>query len=181
MATLFAQHNYLSQSLLALSRFLIVEPTTSRMPDAYRMWLSGWQGRVTVSADGKVDVKVHGPPDSAEGDFLQLDVNVGVSRVGAMTAGNGKTQAQLLVDQLQFWMMTLATGDKPADRTAFTWRYYAPFFAEMYRRGYVESLVYWVSQRTNMTGVQEWIANPANRDRATEFVRWTQQYPWPKD
>jgi len=181
MASLFARHGYLSQGLMALSRFLMLEPGSSRTGDAYRMWLSGWQGGVTIGADGKVNAQVRVPPDSAEGDFLQMDVAVGASRGAVLATASGKPAAQLLVEQLNYWMLLLAKDDKPADRSAFAWRYYAPFFAEVYRRGYVEPLAYWVSQRTNLPGVQEWIADAANRQRATEFMQWAQQYPWPKD
>ena len=36
------------------------------------------------------------------------------------------------------------------------------------------------SQRTDLEGVREWILNVANRQRATEFVQWSQKYGWPK-
>jgi hypothetical protein len=52
---------------------------------------------------------------------------------------------------------------------------------ELQRRGYAEPFTYWVSQAVNLPGVQEWIASPSNRQRASEFMQWSQQYAWPKD
>jgi tetratricopeptide (TPR) repeat protein len=123
IAEIFFRKRYLSQTLFALSRFLILEPRTARTGDAYRMWFDGWQAGVTVNADGKVNVAVITPPDAAEGNFLQMDVTVGVSRAGAMASAAGKTQAQAFVQQLDFWFSSLTKIDQTgADRTAFAWR-----------------------------------------------------------
>jgi hypothetical protein len=93
--------------------------------------------------------------------------------------GAGKTDAQLLIDQLDGWFKLL-DNDKVTDRSAFAWRYYVPYFIELQKKGYTELFVYWVSQRTNLGGVREWAADAANRQRVSAFLQWSQQYVWPK-
>jgi tetratricopeptide (TPR) repeat protein len=56
--------------------------------------------------------------------------------------------------------------------------YYMPFIAEMQQKKLVEPFVYYVSQRTNLPGVREWLT--VNRERVLELLAWAKQYQFPK-
>ena len=181
LGKLFMRKGLTSQGVLAVSRFLVLEPASPRTGDAYRAWIEVLRRSVSREADGKMTMSVNPTGDVAsEGDFLQQDLLIGISRASAMAQSEGKTQAQILVAQLDGWFAMLAS-DKVTDRSAFAWSYYAPYFIELQKRGYTEPFVYWVSQRTDLPGVREWVAAAANRQRANEFVQWSQQYVWPKN
>jgi Flp pilus assembly protein TadD len=177
---LFMRKGLASQGVLAISRFLVLEPASARTAEAYRAWLDVLRGSVSTNADGKMTMSVNPGTDvGSEGNFLQQDLLIGISRASAMAQSEGKTQAQILVGQLDGWLAMLAS-DKVTDRSAFAWSYYAPYFIELQKRGYTEPFVYWISQRTDLPGVREWVADPANRERVSAFVQWSRNYVWPK-
>jgi tetratricopeptide (TPR) repeat protein len=169
---------YRTQAILALSRFLILEPSSPRAAQVYPAWLKAITGSVTQGPDGKINLAVDPTERTGEGNFTQAEVTLGLSRAAALTQGAGKTQAQILVDQLTQWFGMLAS-EKVTDSPAFASAYYVPYFVELQKRGYTESFVYWVSQQSDLQGVRAWIGDSANRLKASEFIQWSKQYSWP--
>jgi hypothetical protein len=174
----FLLAGYRTQAILALSRLLILEPSGPRAAQAHAAWLKAITGSVAV-ADGKINLNVDPTERIGEGNFTQADITLGLSRAAALTQASGKTQAQLLVDQLTQWFHMLGT-EKMTDPVSFTGVYYVPYFVELQKRGYTEAFVYWASQQSDLQGVREWIADASNRMKASEFIQWSKQYVWPK-
>jgi len=179
LGKLFMRRGNKAPGILALTRFLILEPTSARTGEAYQAWLGILQQSAVRGADGNITVPANWSADTSEGDFSPQYLALGIGRTGALLLPPGPTQAQLLVQLLDGWFQSFA-GEAPSERTAFAWTYYAPYFIELQKRRYTEPFVYWVSQRTNLEGVREWIADAANRQRGTEFIQWSQRYAWPK-
>jgi tetratricopeptide (TPR) repeat protein len=165
-------------AILALSRFLILEPSGPRAAQVHQAWLKAITGGVSSDANGKINLSVDPTERTGEGNFTQSDITLGLSRAAALTQGAGKTQAQILVEQLAQWFRMLGVEKMP-DPPVFTGVYYVPYFVELQKRGYTEAFVYWVSQQSDLPGVREWIADPANRLKASEFVQWSKKYAWP--
>jgi tetratricopeptide (TPR) repeat protein len=169
---------YRTPAILALSRFLILEPSGTRAAQVHSAWLKAVTGGVSSDANGKISLNVDPTERTGEGNFTQADITLGLSRAAALTQSAGKTQAQILIDQLTQWFRMLGV-EKMADPPGFAAIYYVPYFVELQKRGYTEAFVYWVSQQSDLQGVKEWIADPANRLKASEFVQWSKAYAWP--
>ena len=59
LGKLFMRKGLTSQGVLALSRFLVLEPASPRTGDAYRAWLEVLRRSVSTGADGKMTISVN--------------------------------------------------------------------------------------------------------------------------
>jgi tetratricopeptide (TPR) repeat protein len=181
LGSVFYRTNYKTPALLAVSRFLILEPGSERAAGAYRIFQEILQGGVSQGKTSKdINISVDFSAKKDEGDFGAVDMAMGLSKAAGMTEGSkGKSEMQLLVEQLETFFAILSETDPKGDRSKFVWKYYIPYFTELKKRNYVEPFAYHVSQRSNVDGVQQWLK--ANGNRVNEFLTWSKQYQWPKD
>ncbi len=177
LGQVFQRGGYTTPALLALSTYLILEPAGRSSVQGYGLWRIVLRGGADDSRGGLAPAPARQPSKTDEGDFAALDRAVGESHVVAVAAQDGgATEIVALVAQLDRLLGALA--ERPAAAApAFADTHYVPYFVELKRRNFVEPFVYWVSQRTPVTGVQEWLAR--NRPRVQEFLDWTNAYEWP--
>lgn len=165
-----------SPALLALSRFLILEPGTARTADAYKAWYGILQQNLSKNAKGELEIQINPDKKRTEGDLLQLDMQIALSQTATATAN--QSVGERLVAQwnglLGVWSKYSAKGD--ADK--MLWRYYMPYFMELRQKNLVEPFVYYVSQNVNAPGIPEWLA--AHQDAVQAFVAWNTAYVWPE-
>jgi tetratricopeptide (TPR) repeat protein len=177
LARLFLLDDLKTAGLFALSRFLILEPGSARTPDAYQMWFRLLNGTLTQGAKS-LEISVNPAQKKDEGDLMKLDLHISLSKVAATKSAEGRSQIQLLADQVDLLFGVYASSAAGDDSATFLWKYYMPFIAEMHQKKLVEPFVYYVSQRTNLPGVREWLT--VNRERVLEFLAWAKQYQFPK-
>jgi len=173
---------YLAQGLatplfLASTRFMVLEPNTARSPRVYANWRSTLDSRTmpVLPPGSPLYDYVHSPQSTGEGDLTQLDAALVTSKAAA--AGVGKTQIELLVDQVDNLFGAYAKIQPGNDKDAFIWKYYIPYVVEMKQKGFVEPFVYYINQGPNLPGVREWLT--ANPDRVNTFLLWSRTYRWP--
>ena len=178
LGRLFLMDELVTPSLLAFSRFLIIEPASARTGDAYQLWFNLLNGGFKPGADGKgATINVNPLTKKDEGDIVKLDMLISLSRATA-AMGPERTQIQMMADQLKNLFGVFAGQSAGDDKDTFLWTYYMPFVAEMHKKDFVEPFVYFVSQRTNLPGVREWLT--VNRDRVNAFLQWARTFPFPK-
>jgi hypothetical protein len=115
-----------------------------------------------------------------EGDFGSIDLFLGIAKAAQKTEeAKSKTQAQLLVEQIDSFVGILTEIDAGKDKSKFVHKYYVPYFAEMKKRNLVEPFTYYAFQSSGIAGVEQWLA--ANDARVQEFLIWSNQYAWPQD
>ena len=174
LASIYGAQGLKTAVLLAFSRFLVLEPGSTRSQNA-------WVAFRAMLDDRPTPVPPQGHPfydyitsssQTGEGDLTQLDAALATSKTAAATAG--KSQIQVLVDQVDTLFGTYATM-QPGD--TFLWKYYIPYAIDMKQKGYVEPFVYYLNQRANLPGVREWLT--ANPDRVNTFLLWSRTYRWP--
>jgi tetratricopeptide (TPR) repeat protein len=166
-------------AVLAFSRFLMLEPATQRTAEGYQLWFRTLNGTLTPNKEGGgATISINPNQKKDEGDLTKLDLFISLSKVSATAGTEGKPQIQQLVDQLDSLFGVWGKQDPGADKDTFLWTYYMPFAAEMQKKNLVEPFVYFVSQRTNLPGVPDWIK--ANGDRLRAFVEWARSYTFPK-
>jgi len=180
LGRLFALDGLQTPALFAFSRFLILEPATARTNEAYQLWFrllngtlqpppaSGGAATITVNPDQKKD----------EGDLLKLDLQISLSKIAASASAETKSQIQLMADQLDMLFQVYAKVEPGEDKDTFLYTYYMPYFTEMQKLGHVAPFVYYVSQRTNLPGVREWLT--VNGDKVGAFLDWSRKYQFPR-
>ena len=177
LGRLFAMDDLKSPAILALSRFLILEPASARTPDAYQIWFRLLAGTLTApkGPDGTTNITVDLNQKKDEGDLTQMDFHISLSRLAASKSGEqAKPQIQIMADQLQALIGVWVGRGPGPDSETFLWSYYMPYFSEMQKQNFVEPFVYYVSQRTDLPGVREWLT--ANRERVVTFLDWSRKF-----
>lgn len=179
LARVFQTGGYSTPAFFALSRFLILEPGTNRTGPALNAWFQMLRGSVSTTADGKTQISVNPNAKTDEGDFTKFNMYIALSSVTKnVQGGNGGTEVQALATQVDQLFNMLPDDPGVNDAKTFTGTYYAPYFTELKRKNFAEPFVYFLCQRTNLTGVRDWIT--ANRARMQEFLDWNAAYAWPK-
>ena len=178
LAGIYGAQGLKTPVLLAFSRFLVLEPGSARSQVAYGGWRSMLDSRPTaVPPPGHPLYEyVTSARQTGEGDMTSLDAALAASKATA-TAAAGKSQIQMLVDQVDILFGMYATIQAGDAKDTFLWKYYIPYAVEMKQKGYVEPFVYFLNQRANLPGVREWLM--ANTDRVNTFLLWSRTYRWP--
>ena len=177
LGRLFAIDDLKTPAILAFSRFLILEPASPRTPDAYQIWFRLLAGTLVApkAADGSSNITVDLNQKKDEGDLTQMDFHIALSRLAASKSGEQeKPQIQIMADQLHALIGVWAGRGPGVDGETFLWSYYMPYFTEMQKQNLVEPFVYYVSQRTDLPGVREWLTT--NRERVIAFLDWSRKF-----
>jgi len=177
LGRLFALDDLKTPAILAFSRFLILEPASTRTPDAYQIWFRLLAGTLTAPKEpgGTANITVDVNQKKDEGDLTQMDFHIALSRLAASKSGDQpKQQIQIMADQLHALIGVWAGRGPGTDAETFLWSYYMPYFSEMQKQNLVEPFVYYVSQRTDLPGVREWLT--ANRERVIAFLDWSRKF-----
>jgi tetratricopeptide (TPR) repeat protein len=179
LGNLFYSEDYKTPALLALSRFLVLEPNSTRSDDAYKIVMKILQGGVTKGEGNQINIVVGMSGKKDEGDFGPADLALGLSSaVDSIEENKGKTKAQLAVEQLQTFFAILSEQNSKDKRSKFVWAYYIPYFGEMKDKNHVEPFYYYISRRSSDPDVKKWLDD--NYRRVNEFLNWSKQYQWPR-
>lgn len=178
LGKLFGADGLQTPALLALSRFLILEPASPRTGEAYQLWFRLLHGGLTpASGTAPTTIAVNQNQSRAEGNLTQLDLHISLSKIAAAKSAEAKTQIQTMADQLGMLFQVYGNVDPGADKDTFLFTYYMPYFVEMQKQGHTEAFVYFVSQRTDLPGVREWLT--VNGEKLKAFLTWSRTHPFP--
>jgi tetratricopeptide (TPR) repeat protein len=173
----YSKDNYKIPAMLALCRFLIVEPNSNRSVTAIQTLKAMAQSGVKSEDDKKITILMDASAKTDEGDFDAA--SLALSLMGAarrLEESKNKTQAQLFVDS--FDMLFSAMGNSDKKSAGFAWNYYRPYFVEMQSRKYVEPFCYYIQQTNKSDEVQNWLLK--NHAQVEEFLKWSRAYRWSK-
>jgi tetratricopeptide (TPR) repeat protein len=177
LGKLFGLDSLQTPALFALSRFLILEPATARTSEAYQLWFRLLNGTLQAGADGKPTIFVNPGQKKDEGDLTKLDLQISLSKISTAQSAETKSQIQAMADQLDVLFGVYSIVEPGEDKDMFLYTYYMPYFTQMQKQGYVQPFVYYVSQRTNLPGVREWLT--VNQDKVTAFLDWSRKFAFP--
>ncbi len=176
LTKLFLREDLRTPGLFAAGRFLILEPASPRIQEAYTLWYGVIRGNMAPDGKGGMTVKVNPAQSRDEGDLSQLDLHISLSRIAAM-AETDKTEIQKMAFQVDALLGVIASTPAAKDTSTFMGSYYMPYFLQMREKKFVEPFVYYISQRTPFPGVKEWLT--ANTERVEAFLSWSRSYEWP--
>lgn len=190
LGQVFQSSGYPTPAFLALSTFLVIDPSGSQALPGYGLWRAVLKGGVDPIPQAMSGTPT---PDRAmrstmtakategkkdEGDFAAFEARLAPTYSTFMAKLDGGTpEIQALVAQVNELLSTLP--EKPAGPAAasFVNRHYLPFFVQLRQHNFVEPFVYWASQRAPVPGVTDWLK--ANESKVREFLDWASKYSWP--
>ncbi len=165
--------------LFALSRFLILEPNSQRSKDALVQLQDVLNKFITVdkSDPQKIYVTVSPDSDAVDGDMSALELGLATTQATRHTDnGIGKTDLQWMAYAFQSFFQIMLELNEHESFAGFCWKYYAPYYIEMQRRGLTEAFVYLISRCSGAEEVNDWLKS--NSDKAKEFIAWNKNYQW---
>lgn len=176
LGRLFSTHDFRTPELLALSRFLILEPAGARALSGYKAWYGLLTTNVTRDADGKMQVSMNPAKlHTEEGNLAQLDLQIALTQIAA--GSGGPTAIESLVNQWTALLGVWGKYDAKDDADKMLWTYYMPYFSGLRDQKLIEPFVYFVSQKVGFPGAAAWVA--AHQDAVQAFLTWNTAYVWP--
>ena len=178
LASLYDRLGYRIPAILALSRFLLIEPDSQRSREALLMLdrlIGGGVSKGNKPNEIKITLALTPQSRKDEGDFDPVEVAMSMSLAAAQME-----EAKEQSSQFKLLAATYAVMAEVMSRTAgngFAARYYAPFYAEMDKRGYIEAFVGQAFQTARLAGSAGWTAG--NNGKRREFQIWLTGYQWP--
>jgi Tfp pilus assembly protein PilF len=179
LGEIFYQENYKIPSLLALCRFLVLEPKAKRSNKAFSRIQEILQRGVKVEDLDKknITVMIDENPKTDEGDFGAVDLGlVSIRALRYSDEYTGKSEIELITHEFNEFFSVMSEIDSTNKGIGFVWNYYVPYFIEMKRKNYIEPFCYYIYQTSNVKGIQEWLDK--NSAKADEFLSWSKDYKW---
>jgi Tfp pilus assembly protein PilF len=175
--------------MLALGRFLVLEPRSARA--AQRLPLLDRAMTQGVSKTGENAITINISADALKGingkssgpdNFGPAEMMLSISGATALTSPPGMpvpTAMEQFSNRFGSLCKVLGELDSKQKQAGFTWNYYVPYFVEMDRKGYVPAFTYLIhSSKTDAPEVQQWLA--AHPAEVQVFQEWSKTYIWPK-
>lgn len=175
----YLSSQYKIPAVLALSRFLILEPASPRSAQAAQMLLNAVQGGVSLQGKGTGKVTITLAPSSSvpkdEGDFGSLEIMLPMLVAGAsMDKGKEKSHQENL--QTLFAVLFGALEPKSSDKAGFAESFYAPYFKQLSEKKFPDTFVGFAIRNLEGADDKAWLA--ANQQNVRDFLAWSEAYAW---
>jgi tetratricopeptide (TPR) repeat protein len=178
LSVIYQQLGYRVPALLGFSRFLLIEPNGPRTEEVLTR-LNTLLGD-GVSRNGNANgftivVSMSSRENKDEGDFdsVALGMSIGLAAAQIASEKNESNPFKRVSSNYAVMSEILA---RPEGK-GFAVEYYAPFFAELDKQGFVEAFVYHAFSGAHFDGAHKWAEeNPA---KIADFQKWTSEYRWP--
>jgi len=178
------------QGLLALGRFLVLEPASPRSAQR-RQWLDQAMTQGVSQQDAShITVNISSASLKKKGgtkgdDFGPEEMLLSLSAASSLTVastldslGAPNTPVNRFIKQFSSLCSILGERQDQAGQ-GFARKYYAPYFAAMEKKGFVPAFAYLVhSSQTDAPEIQTWLTAHPNEVQA--FQEWSKNYEWPK-
>lgn len=180
----YYQNNCSISALLLFYRFLILEPNTQRSEAVFEAINDILKEMVEEEKKGVIAVKLKDIQGDCGGNFSSVYMAFGIMRMFRFAGSKTKkAKSENEIDRLVFEMDTLFSllENNKKKKEGFVWEFYAPFFVELKKRGYVKPLVMQVYFRKYEAAAKKWFEDEKNRKLYDEFLRWSiEGYKFPK-
>ncbi|MBW1656398.1 tetratricopeptide repeat protein [Flavobacterium quisquiliarum] len=168
-------------AVMAFSRFLIVEPQTSRSKKNFENLKSLMMKGVTQTGEKAVTINIDAAtlPDSTgvkkENDFSAADLILSMSAGLDFDKKNvKKTDAENFIRK--FEVICASLEETKNDNTGFYWNFLAPYFIEMKNKKLIEPFAYIAYVDSGEEDVAKW--HKKNQDKLDKFYEWSKNYKW---
>lgn len=169
-------------AILAFSRFLVVEPQTSRskknLASLQNLLMQGVKKAddgITININSNVLSDSKGKKN--ENDFSQTDLILSMASGLEFDDKNiNKTQIEKFIEKFETICSSLDETKK--GNSGFYWENFAPYFIEMKKKKMTESFAYIAFASSEDEDVSKWLK--ANQTELEKFYTWSTGYNWKK-
>lgn len=118
--------------------------------------------------------------DNGTDDFVSIDQRLTALSQQIVAEGTKNHNPKVAQISALFSGFCRLLGEQPQTaRVGFAWTYYAPFYVEMEKKGFVPAFVYLTHTAGNDAAAsQQWLA--AHPAEVAAFQEWSKKYTWPK-
>lgn len=167
--------------IMALSRFLMLEPKDYRAAEAFSLLLEKMNENIKKNNEDTFTVYLNPQKkenNDEENDFHVVDMALSLSAVRDYLEKNKKKNEIELFAQ-NFESMCECLKEQKPNNKGFFWEYYAPYFIEMKDRKYITTFAYMIfCFSRDEKYIRDWVKN--NIDKIGEVIKWSDNYKWPK-
>jgi len=168
-------------AILALSRFLIVEPQTSRAKKNFESLKGSLMKGVSKTGEKAITINIDSStlPDSTgvkkENDFSSTDLILSITASLDFDKKNiKKTEAENFIRK--FEVICVSLEETKNENKGFYWNFLVPYFIEMKNKKLIEPFAYIVYVNAETEDVAKW--HKKNQDKLDEFYEWSKNYKW---
>ena len=170
-------------SLLAYSRFLVIEPQSNRAKENLSSLQKIMKGNAEETGEKSVTINVSpdmlgdatGKGKLKENNFASTDLML------AMDAGldydkknKKKTEVEKFIRKFEGVCSILQETKK--DNYGFYWDFYVPYFTEMKDKKLIETFAYLAFATSDDSTVSKWMAS--HESEINEFYDWSKSFTW---
>ena len=169
--------------VLALARFLVLEPTGARatqfLPQLDQAMMQGvsQQDEHHITINVAAESLKKGKGQQAD-DFAPEEMLLSLTGAQAFDEKHrGMTKTEKFIDQFGTLCSVLSERTK-LDSKGFNRQYYAPYFVALQKKGFVPAFAYLIhSSQADALDMQQWLA--AHPTEVEVFQEWSKTYEWP--
>ncbi|MBF4484059.1 tetratricopeptide repeat protein [Flavobacterium sp. CSZ] len=168
-------------AILAFSRFLIVEPQTSRstknLENIKKLLAQGIQqtGKKSITININSNVLSDSTSSKKENDFSQADLILSMASGLDFDKKNAKkTEVENFIRK--FEVICSSLQETKNDNFGFYWENFAPYFIEMKNKKFIEAFAYIAYVDSGSEDVAKW--HKKNQSELDKFYNWSKDYNW---
>ncbi len=159
------------KSVLALSNFLLIEPTGKRAVSALDFLENEFAKGVKKEDDNSVSITV--PIQKKSDAFGTAELMLSLLESSKQTEANkNKSSHESFAENLKSLFNIL--GELKKDNKGFWWNFYVDFFYTLSNKNHVEALSYYIMQAKNDNTVYTWLQQ--NKDKYEALADWYSNY-----
>ncbi|MGD1047205.1 MAG: tetratricopeptide repeat protein [Candidatus Krumholzibacteriaceae bacterium] len=180
LANVYKAKQKRAPEVLALARFLMLEPDSRRSPSALQGLRSALQSGISSSGGepGQVTLSFAQNSDAVDGDVSLLDMTLTMAGAANMTDSEKKTDVQSVAKIFDGLFGMMREHRQKENPGGFCWDYYAPYFGALDQNGHTEAFAYHIFRSAGDTAVTAWLK--LNDDSIRKLVQWDSEYAWKK-
>jgi len=190
LGNLFLREGEKIPALMALVRFLILEPGSSRsnmfLQQVYGLLQAGVSagGRDPATGKEKITIRFNDVSESEEGDFSAINLAMSLMAIELTGVDSGtdskeQTLAEKKASSMKLIFSLMKRVREPeAKKKGFSAEYYAPYYRKIHENGFSEAVAYLIMRSDDDPEVQNWFSSEANEAKLTEFLQWSKEYKW---
>lgn len=170
-------------SILAYTRFLVLEPQSKRAKENFANLQSALKNNVektgsksiTISLDPNMfgDTTANGKPN--ENNFSTAELLLATSTALEYDKKN-KKKSDVEKFQMKFGTLCNVLSETKKDNHGFYWDYYVPYFIELKEKNFLETFAYIVFATSEDSEIAKWLKN--HNKEINEFYAWSEAYKW---
>lgn len=175
-------------ALLALSRFMVLEPVSGRAAANHKrivtiFGMEDLHSKKKKKGDKTIYLPANLFTETEDGNipednFQSAEVIIAISMAKLLDKKQLKKFGEPALFASQFSAVCSSMKDNIQKNHGFFWDYYAPYFIEMQEEGYVNTFAYIVYATAGNKDADKWLKE--NGSSIQQFYEWSENFRWHK-